>query len=200
MIGVFAWLVPFAIVAALVYLVVRSRQNQGVTWYQALVSYFYLMTTACVITAAVGAILLVTVFLDLVFIEANVSEEMLIVASVLAGTGLVIGILHVEGRRILQKKTGIPTPSIRRFYLFTMLMLSGIAGLVSLPIATYETIRYYVLDRDYLHFSEAPSGALAAAIVIVLLWAYYLVMVLREPRHKDNNESFGPRATPIAEG
>lgn len=101
---------------------------------------------------------------------------------------------------ILLQLSGTPTPAIRRFYLFSMLTLSGIAGLVSLPIAIYETIRYYVLDRDYQYWSEEPSGSVAAAIVIVLLWAYYLTRVIREPRHTDNKESFGPRATPIAEG
>ena len=198
-ISVFGWVVPFAIVVAIVYLVARSRQNQGTTWHQTLVSYFYLIIAACVITAAVGAVLFLTILFDFAFNDISDNSDMLIIASVLAGTGLIIGALHVEGRRILQKKTGTPTAGVRRFYLLSMLTLSGIAGLVSIPIAIYQIITYYALDNPYLYPRDFPSAALAAAIVIVLLWAYYLFRVLQEPRPQENGGAPHSSATSTAE-
>ena len=202
--SILGWLViPLAIVVAIVYLIARSRQNQGVTWRQALISYFYLIIAACVITAAIGAVLFLKILLDFGFDEVNDNDETLVIASVLAGTGLVIGALHLGGKRLLEKRTGILTPTIRRFYLFSMLTVSSIAGLVSIPIAIYQTIHYYRYLPDYpypeWYYRDLPSAALATAIVVVVLWAYYLLRVLQELRHADDRARFGPKATPVAE-
>jgi len=196
-IGIVSWLIPLAIVIAIIYLLARSRQNQGVTWHQTLVSYFYLIIAACVITAAIGAVLFLKILFDFAFNDINDNSDMLIIASVLAGTGVVIGALHIEGRRILEKRTTTPTAGVRRFYLFSMLIISGIAGLVSIPLAIYQTIRYYALDNIYWH--DFPSAEVSVAIVVVGLWAYYLFRVLQEPRPSDNHVGLGPKATPVAE-
>ena len=71
------------------------------------------------------------------------------------------------------------TRSIKRIYLFFMLSIFSVAGLVSLPVAVYAFVHYYIEGSRHW---EDPSAALATAIVVVPMWAYYLMRVMQETR------------------
>jgi len=82
---------------------------------------------------------------------------------------------------------------MRRTYLFFMLIVYGITGIISLPLAIYQTIDYHIADTPLYGrpHSNEPSTELAIAIVIVILWAYFMFRVLREVRQRDSGELEG---------
>ncbi len=182
-ISVLAFLLPILVVVALVNFVRgRGDQRNGFTPYQALISYFYLVTGASVITMAVGLVYFCKVAVSRAFDGGEIADD-LTLAFVLLGTGMMICILHVFGRHAMEKREDKSTTTIRRRYLFVMLAVFSITGLVSLPLAIYQTAHHFVEEPRYRY--DDPSGALAVAIVFVPLWAYYLFRVLREIRHRD---------------
>ncbi|MBL7120113.1 MAG: hypothetical protein ISS53_05465 [Dehalococcoidia bacterium] len=192
-ISVLAFLLPILVVVALVNFVRgRGDQRNGFNPYQALINYFYLVTGASVITMAVGLVYLCKVAVSRAFDGGEIADD-LTLAFVLLGTGMMICILHVFGRRAMEKREDKSTTTIRRRYLFFMLAVSSITGLVSLPLAIYRIISYHIVEPSYFPGSypyyepplHAPSAELAVAIVFVPLWAYYLFRVLREIRHRD---------------
>jgi hypothetical protein len=189
--GLLGLLVPVLIIGGIVYLVARSRRDRqnGITAYSALMAYFYFVTAASVITMAAGAICFVYVAVDQAFRSGEIASD-ITVASVLVGMGLIVCLLHVYGRRAVERMTGKSAPTLRRVYLFCMLGIFGLAGLIALPLAVYQLIDYYVVGHGYLSYVDPPSESLAVAIVVVPLWAYYLFRVFREIRqpHVDGTE------------
>jgi len=194
--GLLGLVVPVLIIGGIVYLVTRARRDRrnGITAHGALMAYFYFVTAVSVITAVAGTISFVYVAIDQAFRASEIASD-ITVASVLLGTGLVICLLHVYGRRAVEKTTGKAAPTLRRVYVFSMLGIFSLAGLVSLPLAIYQLIDYYVTrtgEPGYGPYNNPPpSEALAVAIVVVPLWAYYLFRVFREIRQKDMKETEG---------
>jgi hypothetical protein len=192
-----ASIVPLLIIVGIVYLIARPRHGNGITPYQALMVYFYFVTAASVITMAVGMVYFIRVALSQAFGDGETAND-LTIASVLLGTGLVICTLHIYGRRTAEKWMGKISSTPRRTYLFFMLVGFSSAGLVSLPLAIYKAIHYFIAEptyRDYPYYEEvnppAPSTELAVAIVVVLLWAYFMFRVLREIRQRNRGETEG---------
>lgn len=188
--GALTYSLPIVILAGIVYLIVRScnDQRRGTTSYRALMVYFYLVTGASVINMAIGLILFAGVAVSRAFTSDGISAT-LILASTLLGTGLVICVSHIYGRRFLERKMGKVPPTARLTYLFSMLVCFSIAGLVSLPLAVYQTVHHFIEGSSYSH--DDPSMELAVAMVIVPLWAYYLLQVLRDIRQNKGRESEG---------
>jgi len=167
------------VIGSIVYLVMRRRSaNEGATIYQALMVYFYTMISASIITFAIGAGYLLTAAFSSVYNDWPISEEVTLGVTLLA-TGAVICLLHVFGKRAFEKREGRVLPAIKRVYLFFMLAVFSLGGLVALPMAIYETARYYVEGEMYW---GDPSAQIASAVIIVPLWVYYLIRVLRETR------------------
>ena len=187
--GLLGLVVLVLIIGGTVYLVTRTRRRNGITAHGVLMAYFYFVIAVSVITVVVGTILFVYVAIDQAFRAAEIASD-ITVASVLLSTGLIICLLHVYGRRAVEKTTGKTAPTLRRVYLFSMLGIFSLAGLVSLPLAIYQLVDYYVV-RSGGPYSAPPSGALAVAIVVVPLWAYYLFRVFREIRQRDMKETEG---------
>jgi len=80
------------------------------------------------------------------------------------------GLLHLAGKVLITEKGKTRhLPGIRRVYLFTMLGIASLAGLVSLPLAIYSVVNHYVKESYHESF---PSAQLAVAIVVVPLWCY----------------------------
>jgi preprotein translocase subunit YajC len=185
--SVILWILPILIIAAVVYFAARSRQNQqtGITPHQVLVAYFYLITAVSVITMVVGAFYFAKVAAEEAFGIANDAGNDLALASILFGTGAVVCILHVVGRRQVEKMGEGSVAGLRRLFLFSMLSGFGIAGLISLPVAIYQVYQYYHASGSaWERRHEDPSTAVAAAIVLVFMWAYYMFRVLRELRER----------------
>lgn len=185
--GLLYSILPLVLFVALVYFVARSRSGNGVTARQALETYIYFVIGASVITAAVGLVFFVRVAISQAYNSNGIRDDV-ILASVLAGTGLVICVLHLFGKRMLEQQSGKPVAAGKRAYLFTMLFGFGIAGLVSLPLAIYAITDYYVVEAPRYGTRHAPSTELAVATVTVTMWAYYLFRVLREIKKPDQSE------------
>jgi len=187
--GILGPILSILIIAAVVYIVVRSRNGRpGVSAYQALIAYFYFVTAVSFIAMTVGAILFLRVAINRAFDGGAIAND-LTLAGVLLGTGLVICALHVWGRRVVERRAAGPVPGVRRTYLFFLLGSFSLAALVALPVALYQAIRYYTADTGhYGSYQANPSTALAVAVVLVPLWGYLLFRVLREIRHVERTE------------
>lgn len=185
--GLFGLIIPVLLIAGAVYLVARSRGNhhEGLTVYDALAAYFYTIIGASVITTAVGVIL----FIDVALKEsASGYAEEIALASVLVGTGLVVGLLHMLGKVLVQRRGNKTFVGVRRVYLFSMLGIASLAGLVSLPLAIHRVVSHYVVEHPSYYHHGFPSTEAAVAAVAVPLWGYYVYRVIRETARRRNSE------------
>jgi len=188
--GIVGLIIPLFVIGAIIYLVMRRRDKEGVTAYQALMAYFYTMISASIITTAVGAGYLLTAAFRSAYNDWSIANDVTLGVTVM-GTGAVICLLHVLGKKALEAKEGKATPLLKRVYLFFMLSIFSLGGLVALPLAIYGIAHYYVEPiEEYMYHSD-PSGQIAAAVVIVPLWVYYLMRVLRETRAAKKEETSG---------
>jgi hypothetical protein len=198
--GLFGLVIPVLLIAGVVYLVLRSRGNhhEGPTIYDALAAYFYTIIGASMITTAVGVIL----FIDVALKESDSGyADEIALASVLVGTGAVVGLLHVLGKILVQRRGNRTFAGVRRVYLFCMLGIGSLAGLVSLPLAMHSVVSYYVVEQEYYYHQSFPSTEVAVAMVVVPLWVYYLYRVIRETARRKNGEdsSVGETASVLTE-
>jgi hypothetical protein len=189
--GILGLIIPLFVIGAVIYVVLRRRNDkEGITAYQALMAYFYSMISASIITTAVGAGCLLAAAFRSAYNDRPIAEDVTLGVTVMV-TGAVICLLHVFGKKALERKEGKTTPLLKKVYLFFMLSIFSIGGLVSLPLAIYGIAHYYVEHvEEYMHHSD-PSGQIAAAVVIVPLWVYYLMRVLRETRAAKKEETSG---------
>ena len=174
-ISILGLLVPLLLIAGVIYLVARAKSDHEVfTVHDALAAYFYTIIGASIITIAIGVILFIDVALPRSRSEGG---DEIALASVLVGTGLVVGLLHLLGRGMAERRSKSTFAAVRRVYLFFMLGIASLAGLVSLPLAINAVVNHYVV-QDFP--GEFPHVQMAVAIVAVPLWAYYLYRVVRE--------------------
>lgn len=179
--GILSFVVPAVVIGVVIWLVVSRRNSEnGSAVYDILMCYFYFVISACVIITTVGVGILLYVAFHQAYGGGSAGDKIALGLS-LALTGAVICILHVFGKMALEGKKVKITSTIRRIYLFTMLTIFSISGLVSLPLAIYAFAHYYV--EGSRHWDD-PSAPLATAVVVVPLWVYYLMRVMREVHAK----------------
>jgi hypothetical protein len=178
--GILGLIIPLFVIGVILYLVLRRRNDrEGVSASQGLLMvYFYTMIAASIITAAIGAGYLLAAAFGSAYNDQSIANE-LTAGITLLGTGALICVLHVMGKKIVEAREGKTTPLLRRVYLFIMLGVFSLGGIVSLPLAIYEAAHYYVEGSKSW---GDPSESIAAAVVIVPLWIYYLMRVMREVR------------------
>jgi len=176
--GILGVVIPLFVIGAIIYVVMRRRNDkEGITMYQALMAYFYSIIAASIITTAVGVGYLLTAAFSSVYNDWPIASDVTL-GITLTCTGALICVLHVLGKKTMEAREGKSTPLLKKVYLFFMLTIFSLGGLISLPMAIYETANYYVQKESW----NNPSGTIAAAIVIVPLWIYYLMRVLRNTR------------------
>jgi len=187
--GLFGLLLPVLLIVGVVYLVRSKGSHEGPTIYDALAAYFYTIIGASMITTAVGVILCINVALE--NSESRDSEQV-VLAVTLVSTGVIVGLLHLAGKVLIQRRANKAFAGIRRVYLFTMLGIASLAGLVSLPLAIYSVVNHYVKESYHESF---PSAQLAVAIVVVPLWCYYLYRAIRESARRNKDGDSSPTTT-----
>ena len=102
---------------------------------------------------------------------------------------MIIFSIHVYGRRAVKNKGDEESvDTIRRVYLFFMLIVCSLIGLITLPMAIYQSIHYQIADRHYRYINSIPSTAIAVALVFVALWIFYMIKVLKETRQNNNGK------------
>ncbi len=183
-ISILGLLVPLLLIAGVVYLVVRARGDHGaLTVFDALATYIYTIIGASMITISIGVIL----FIDVALRKGSHGSDEIALASVLVGTGLVVGLPHLLGKGLAERRGQSTFAAVRRVYLFFMLGLASLTGLVSLPLAINALVNHYVVQEFP---GEFPHVEMAVAIVAVALWVYYLYRVVRETaRGKEAGEA-----------
>jgi|GEM_PF-1878685 len=171
--------VPILVIGAIVYLIVHRRNGEnGITAYSALITYFYIVTSASIITLSIGAAHLLFVIFKSAYDGEEIVDEVTLGFTLLI-TGVIILLLHVFGRRKVERPEEKSPTTLRRVYSFFMLAVYSLTSLIILPLAINETILYYVEDSGH---RDDPSWQLAVALVAVPIWIYYLVQVLKETR------------------
>ena len=98
--------------------------------------------------------------------------------------GAVILGLHIWGRRRLEEEDE-RAGMLNRVYLFLLLAIFGVVALITLPLAINDTLRYYIIDSAEEFSRVRPGGRLAAALVTVPVWAFYLLATLRALRRQE---------------
>ena len=101
--------------------------------------------------------------------------------------GAVLG-LHLWGRRRLEseeERSGM----LNRSYLILLLVMFSVAALVALPSAVFDTLEYYILDSGDEFRQGRPGSRLAAAIVTVPAWVYFLNATLRILRRQEKQDA-----------
>jgi hypothetical protein len=163
-------------VVALIYLVTRGLPQRGDDFsaQRALIAYSYTLIALSVVAGAVGLFYFVRIgMLEAYRLEWAYSD--MVLASVLTGTGIVLSVLHLLTRNRVKAGAELAAALAKRQYLSWMVFAFGIAAVVSLPLALYQAIQYY---RDEVY--AAPATEISLAVVVVVVWAYYLLRTLRE--------------------
>jgi len=92
--------------------------------------------------------------------------------------GLLIWLVHTLGLRRVETREERTRSWLGRVHRFGLLALFGVSGLVALPFAAYELLRYVVIHGDALSHSP-PGPSVAIALVLTPVWLYELLQVIR---------------------
>ena len=100
-------------------------------------------------------------------------------------TGALAGALfwavHWYGRRTLETVEE-RTSSLRRGYYLLGTAIFGIASIVLVPIAVYNTLHWFLIPVAQFEFRQGAGESLAAAIAVVPFWILFLRIVLADYR------------------
>jgi hypothetical protein len=169
--------IPAVVIAvALLYLITRGLPERGSEFepQHVLIAYSYTLIALSIVAGAVGLIF----FVRIGMMEAyglDWADNDLTLASVLTGTGLVLSMLHLLTKNTVKSGAEQAARTAKRLYLSWMVFASGIATLISIPLAIYQAVQYY---RDEMY--TAPATEMSVAIVVVVVWMYYLLRIFRE--------------------
>lgn len=104
----------------------------------------------------------------------------------MAFVGGIVWVLHLWGKRKFYVGESF-SQGIRRSYLVLMLSLYSIIGIVAITSAVSRVLRLYLLnDFDKNTYLAPPGPMVAAAIIFVPVWIYYLWTLIGELRKKEN--------------
>lgn len=100
----------------------------------------------------------------------------------LAVVGAALWGLHtVGGRQVTPDEAG---PFFSRAHSTVLLAISGIVGVVALPMSLYELLRFFLVSADEGFRNQPPGASIATALVFVPVWMYYLIDILKRTRRE----------------
>ncbi len=169
-------------VIALLYLVSRGlpERKENVSAIKAFTAYCYAMIGLGVVAGVIGLVLFVRIGM-LAAYDVDWTEDDITVASVITGIGLIVTVVHTVAKTAVRRSAEDALMAAKRLYLSWLNFALGIATLVSVPLAVYRIIRYYRAAIT----PDPPATELAVAIVVLIIWAYYLLRLLRETEKGD---------------
>ncbi|MFH1487187.1 MAG: DUF5671 domain-containing protein [Chloroflexota bacterium] len=115
-------------------------------------------------------------------VEASFRGDLLqgLSATVIGG---LVWLVHVFGRRRFETDEERRESLLNRAYLFLLLAIFSVVGVISAAQGVYETLRFYLVESvEPYAFQSPPGDTLATAIVFVPVWVYYLNALIRERR------------------
>lgn len=105
----------------------------------------------------------------------------------MAFAGGIVWALHIWGRRRFHSAADSISNGIRRSYLVVMLVIYSIMGLTAITMAVSRVLRQYILyDIDKYAYVPAPGPVVAAGIILVPVWIYFLTSLINEMKEKEN--------------
>jgi len=108
----------------------------------------------------------------------NQFKDDLVRGVTLSIVGLLIWGVHSVGLQGMETREERRRSWLSRLHRLALLAIFGAAGLIALPLATYQLARYVILGSA--DFNPTPPGsAVATAMVIVPIWLYELWQTLR---------------------
>lgn len=108
----------------------------------------------------------------------------LIQGGTLAVVGGALWGLHAAGRRRVLPEGDPARRFMERAHTIVLLGIFGLAGIVALPMAVYELLRFFLMTGDEMVYGQPPGASVATAAVFVPIWVYYLLAVLRLTRQE----------------
>jgi len=179
--------IPSVITAvALLYLVTRGlpQRRGSFSVVKAFFTYCYFMIGLSTVVTVVGLVMLANVLFKAAF-EADSTRNDLWLACVTTAMGVLICILHLAAKRDVRKRTGEDLTTPRRVYVTWMTFLFGFSSFVSLTVAVYQLVHYYRAPI----VPAAPTTETAMAMVLVVVWLYYMFRLRREASRGDQAEA-----------
>lgn len=105
----------------------------------------------------------------------------------MAFAGGLVWALHIWGRRRFHSAADSISKGIRRSYLVIMLVIYSIMGLTAITMAVSRVLRQYLLyDIGKYAYVPAPGPVVAAGIILVPVWIYFLISLINEMKEKEN--------------
>src|SRR5439155_232862 len=89
--------------------------------------------------------------------------------------------VYLYGRRTLETVEE-RTSSLRRGYYLLGTAIFGIASIVLVPMAVYNTLHWFLIPVAQFEFRQGAGESLAAAIAVVPFWILFLRIVLADYR------------------
>lgn len=110
-------------------------------------------------------------------------QEDIIQGVTLAVAGAIVWGLHTLGRRRLFSPTEPLDRFMARAHLTILLAIFGVVGVIALPMALNDLLRYFLVPSDEFSGRQPPGASVATALVFVPIWVYYLLAVVRQSRN-----------------
>src|SRR5438309_6001117 len=130
------------------------------------------------------------------------ADNLILGLSLLLG-GLVIGAGHRLGQLALETRDERSDSSLARAEGMIGTAGFGLVSIVTIPLASYQLLRFAILGTQSSPDSGPPSppgGAVATAIVFALAWGYYLAGFVRRVRRPSGAAPGGPEETSVSPG
>lgn len=97
--------------------------------------------------------------------------------------GGLVWVSHLLGRGQIENRQDSAYPFYNRAYLTLLLAIFSVAGVIALVSGINDTLRFYIIPVvDEFEYHSPPGGNLAAALVFVPVWLYYLLAFVRQMR------------------
>lgn len=183
----FVGAIPGIITAvALLYLVTRGlpQRREGFSAVKGFLVYCYFMIGLSTVAAVVGFVMLANICCKAAF-EVDWTRNDLWLACVVAGMGILVCTMHLAAKRDVRKRTREDLTVPRRVYVTWMAFAFGFSAFVSFTMAVYQLVHYYRAPI----VPAAPTTETAAAIVLVVVWLYYMSRLRIEASRPDRVDS-----------
>lgn len=109
-------------------------------------------------------------------------QEDLIQGGTLVVAGGLIWAFHLYGRRRGQVSEEASQDFFHKSYLTILLVIFSIVGIIALPMAAYELLRFFILQPDEFSSRQPPGATVGIALVFVPGWVAALLQVMRRTR------------------
>lgn len=186
--------IPSVITAvALLYLVTRGlpQRRGSFSVVKAFFAYCYFMIGLSTVATVVGLVMLANICCKAA-LEVEWIRNDLWLAFAITGMGVLVCVLHLAGKRDVRKRTGENLTTARRMYVTWMTFLFGFSSFVSLTIAVYQLVHYYRAPI----VPAAPTTETAMAMVLVIVWLYYMFRLRREASRGDQAKALTSNGKP----